>query len=423
VQNPRGDDAKFLRTLWTIQVARGAVLLLGAVALSSLMASAYDQPELGRLIPFAGLSALIGGLASTSLLRLQRRMNVPALTGIDLASQAIALAAMIGWASVSPSVWALVCGSLAGDIAKTVISHALYPAETTGFGWEREDARAIVQFGKWILFSTMGFFLAGQADRLILGRLVSLDTLGVFGIAAALAALPTQVVWNIGLSVVLPTLSREAQKGLAGLRAAYDRMHAPILAAGGAVVVGIAATAPDLIALLYDDRYREAAWMLQLLSFGIWFQVPQTTSANALLAVGQPRWLAIGNWSKLAAVVVFLPAGYAFAGVVGAIAGLAAAEVFRYAVLALALRPYDLPAFRRELPATAVVLLAVGVGRVAGSAVAAFDSRLLAIAVAAAAALSVYVTATYLLFRSQLEAFWASRRTPAGAELRDPSVQ
>ena len=51
-----------------------------------------------------------------------------------------------------------------------------------------------LHFGKWILIGTALTFLATQSDRLILGKLVSIETLGVYGIAFALSDLPRQII-------------------------------------------------------------------------------------------------------------------------------------------------------------------------------------------------------------------------------------
>ena len=95
----------------------------------------------------------------------------------------------------------------------------------------------------------------------------------------------------------------------------------------GAPVACMAAGAPELIEILYDQRYADAGWMLQLLALGTWLTIPQTLSGAVLLALAAPRWFAIGNGLKFAGMVVLLPLGYTLAGDAGAIAGLAGAEL------------------------------------------------------------------------------------------------
>lgn len=360
VQNRRGDDRRFLDTVWTLQVLRGGLLYLFAVALAPVMARVYGEPELQRLIWVAGLTAVVAGFNSISLISLQRHLRIGKLAAIEVGGQAVGGVATIVWGLLEPSVWALVWGGLIGSVGKLVLSHVASRDHRPRFAWERESLHEVLAFGKWIFISTILFFLAGQADRLIFGRLFSVAMLGVFSIAVTFATIPTQVVWRIGNAVLFPALSRrnETRGNAEGMGPAYRRAGVPLLVAGALPVACLAGAAPELIEILYDDRYLAAGWMLQLLAIGTWIQIPQAASGAVVLALGSPRWLAIANAVKFAGMVVLLPLGYTIFGDGGAIAGLAGAELFRYATLATAVRRAGLPGLRIDLGVSVLVLVA-----------------------------------------------------------------
>jgi len=362
VQSPRGDDPKFLRTAFSLQVLRGVVLFAGAVALAGWMAGFYSQPQLRLLIPVVGLTALVSGFNSMSLIRMQRHLELGRLAAIDLTTGVIGTVVMIVWAFLSPSVWALVYGGLVGSLLKLGVSHYFSRGESLGFAWDRESAGQLLHFGKWIFASTVLFFLSGQADRLIFGRLLDVAVLGVYGIAFMLATMPTQVLWSVGSFVLLPAFSRTAATH-GGIEPSYRQLQLPVLLIGGLPVAMLIACGPELIALLYDSRYADAGWMLQILACGTWMQVPQTLSGNAIVALGVPRWMAVGNALKLVGIAIFLPIGFAALGAPGAIAGLAAAEAFRYATFAFAARGFGLPVLRADLLCSVLVLVLVAAGR------------------------------------------------------------
>jgi O-antigen/teichoic acid export membrane protein len=143
----------------------------------------------------------------------------------------------------------------------------------------------------------------------------------------------------------------------------------PLLVLGALPVACLAAAGPALVELLYDPRYEEAGWMLQILAVGAWFQIPQASSGSAVLALGQPRALALSNGAKFVGLVVFLPLGYASFGVPGAIAGVAAAELIRYLSLALAMRSAKLPGLASDLAMTVVAAGLAAAGLLADRAV------------------------------------------------------
>ncbi len=354
VQNERGDDPTFLDTVWTVQVLRGAILTVLAASLGGVMAQIYDEPRLRELIWAASLTALVGGFNSISLFKLQRHLRVKKLAAIELTGQLFGNVVTIVWALVDASVWALVWGGLVGNVGRMLLSHLVAREHRCRFAWEAESIRELIDFGKWIFLSTVLFFLAGQSDRLIFGRLLSLTELGVFSIALTISMIPTQVTWRIGNSVVFPALSRRRESG-GSFISVYHRAQMPLLAIGALPVIAMVGCAPELIDILYDPRYAGAAWMLQLLGFATWVQIPQASSGSLMLAMGIPRWIAIANGVKFVGLVICLPLGWYFFGTAGAIAGLGGAEVFRYVTLAIAVRGLKLSALRADIIATLFV--------------------------------------------------------------------
>jgi len=422
VHSRRGDEKPFLDTVWTLQVLRGLLLYAFALAFAPVMASVYGEPQLESLIGVAGLSAVLGGLNSIHLVSLQRHLQIRRLTIIELSAQLIGGVATVVWALLEPSVWALVGGGLVRDVSKTLLSHLVGREHPPRFAWERATLGEMMGFGKWIFLSTVLFFLAGQADRLIFGRLFSVALLGVFSIAVTFATMPTQMVWRIGNSVLFPALSRRRDTDATpdGMRPIYRRAQLPLLVAGVLPVGCLLAAAPELIEILYDDRYLDAGWMLQLLAIGTWMQIPQAASGAAVLALGTPRWLAIANAVKFAAMVSLLPLGYALYGAGGAIAGLAAAEGFRYVTLAVAVRRAGLPAFLADLGLTAVVAAASLAGLFASQAVGSTGAGPLARMAAAVGTIAfVWAPVAVLLLRDEIPRLAAGVQARRDARVAD----
>jgi O-antigen/teichoic acid export membrane protein len=410
VQSARGDDPRFLRTAWTLQVLRGFLLWAVAAALAIPMAIFYEHEELALFIPAAGLTALLGGFNSIALLRMQRHLELGRLAAIELITQVLSVGIMITWAYLVPSVWALVGGGVAGAALKLMLSHLLTTGERARFAWEPWAARHILHFGKWIFLSTILAFLVGQADRLLFGKLLTVALLGVYGIALVIAGLPIQLFWSLGNFVLLPAFSRHAATP-ASLIKNYRKLQLPLLILGGLPIAGLVACGPELIELLYDPRYGDAGWMLQLLALGVWLQVPQTLSGTALLAVGQPRWVAVGNAMKLLGMGILVPAGYAVFDVRGAIGGLAIAEAFRWGTFVFAMGRRGLPTLAVDLGCTlllgAVALAGYfGVDSLRGSGFSSLE-RLLA---GGAGLLAVWIPAAAMLLRDQLPGAWTRFR-------------
>ena len=363
VQNPRGDDRRFLDTAWTIQVVRGLLLWAGAWALSRPIAEFYGEPLLAWLLPAAGMTSVFAGLESTSLFTAQRHLELKRLTIVELTAQFLNVAVMISWALIGRSlhgpdnpsaVWALVAGSLAGSAARFVLSHTVFPGRRDAIRVEREALRALLAFGRWVFVSTLLGFLAGQTDRLVFAKMIPIGMLGVYGVAAALAALPTQAALKLAGTVVLPAYSRLAAVG--DLGDAFSRVRWPLLLVAGPAIAGLIGCGPFLIGILYDDRYAAAGWILPFLAAAAWFQVLESANGAALIARGRVSWVAAGSAAKLAGMVILLPLGFHLGGFRGALTGLVLSDACRYLASAVGVAPHSRRALAVDGPTTALVI-------------------------------------------------------------------
>ncbi len=416
VQSKRGDDPAYLNTAWTLQVIRGFVLWIFAALFADAMAVIYVQPELRVLILAAALTTIVAGFNSVGLLQLRRHIEIKKLALIDVSGQLLTGLATVAWAWYWPSVWALVWGGLMGAVAKLLISHWASGSHRCRFAWDAPARADLLGFGKWIFLSTILFFLAGQADRLIFGRLLTVSTLGIFSIAVTLAAIPTQVVWQIGHAILFPALSRRSHE-TDGFRHVYLRSLRPLLVLGALPVACLGAGGPELVEVLYDPRYAAAGWMLQILAVGAWFQIPQASSGSAVLALGRPWALALSNGAKFAGLLLFLPLGYWQLGLAGAIAGVAAAELVRYAALAIAVRRVGLPGIGTDLAMTGIVAGLVAAGLVAAQWAGRMGGGALGRLFASAAVIgSLWLPVSLFVLRSEVPrvlASWNARRERA----------
>lgn len=319
IQSKRGDDPLFFNTAWTVQVIRGFGLWLASLLIAKPVATFYENPQLMWFIPIVGLTTIINGFNSTAMYTLNRQMALGKLTLLELGTQVISLFVMIVWAWFSPTVWALVGGNLVSVLARVVWSYQLVPGQSNRLIWDKEAAKELFSFGRWIFISTAMTFLAMQADRLILGKIFSLEMLGIYTVAYTFADLPKQVGSRISSKVIFPILSQLADLPRDRLRAKILQKRWLMLV-GMAVFVAVLVSFGDLLVLaLYDRRYKDAAWMLPILALGMWPALLPQTISPSLLAIGKPLYTAYGNFLKFIYMVIGLPLGFSMMGVFGAV--------------------------------------------------------------------------------------------------------
>ncbi|MEO1762515.1 MAG: oligosaccharide flippase family protein [Cyanobacteria bacterium J06629_18] len=357
VNSKRGDETDFLNTAWTLQIIRGLVIWLFCLILTLPVASFYEEERLLWLVPIVGLSSVLDGFSSSSILTLMRRIDVRKSTLFDLSVQIFTLLSLVALARLSPTIWALGFGVVLGAAYKMIGSHFLIPEYKNRLKWDADAVKEILSFGKWMFMSSALMFLSEQSDRLILAKLLSFQMLGVYTIAYTLANLPRQVIKQLSYKVIFPTISNQTELPRSTLRSKIVGQR-KLLLMGCAVLLAALITVGDLvIGTLYDDRYTQATWMMPVLCSGIWFSLLFYTINPALLAIGKPLYLAQSNLARFVMIGLGLPLAHYEFGLVGAIVTIALGDLPLYCVNLYGLCQERLSCIKQDIQATAFYIL------------------------------------------------------------------
>lgn len=325
IRSPRGNDPLFLNTAWTIQVIRGVGLWLTSCILAVPFAYIYAQNDpaawqLAYLLPVTGLSALLAGFQSTALATLNKEMKLGKITRREIATQLVTLTAIVVWAMIDASVWAIVGGSLIGSVFSLITGHRLVKGHPVSFAWDRDCAAELFKFGKWIFLSTVFTFLSLNVDKLSLGKVLSLSDLGIYGIAMVFSKVALDVSMRLGSSVMFPVYSH-FQNDPERLMTVALKARRAVLWVGGAACVCFAVVAPLFFETFWDPRYHSAGRIAQWLSLYVWARILLHSMDRIPLALGNSRALFVSNVVQFTGI---LPAalGYWQAGLPGFIVGL-----------------------------------------------------------------------------------------------------
>jgi O-antigen/teichoic acid export membrane protein len=374
VQSRRGREAVFLNTAWAVQIARGMVVWIAALAIGALLVavqrtgvippdSVYAHPGLPPVVVILSLCAVIAGFESTKLSEASRSLSLGRITQIDVVSQALGVLCMIAWAAVDRSIWALVAGGLCAAAARTLLSHSWLPGTANRWQWERAAFREIIGLGKWIFAASILGFFVNSADRLVLGALTSASVLGVYVIAFLIFSSVEHVLARIVGEVSYPALSEVARERPADLRSSYYQFHLavglPACVAAGVLMI----SGEPLIALLYDARYSQAGWMLEVLALAL-VTIPFRVATQCFVVLGAPQMMSQICVIRLVALGVLTPAGFQLFGLAGALWAIVLSYfAWLPTTIAFVIR-HGLFDARRELPLLPAALLGMALGTV-----------------------------------------------------------
>ena len=334
LQSRRGDDQDFLNTAWSIQVVRGFALWFGAGLLALPVAAFYAAPPLAQLLPVAALSLVILGFTPTRAESANRHLRLGRVTLIDLATQLIGIAAAVVLALLLRSVWALVWSGLVSALAQVILYDLFLPGPRNRFRFERRAAKELIGFGKWIFLSTLAGFLYLQGDKLILGRFLSLDLLGIYNIGFFLASFPVLLGLALVRKIMIP-LYRERPPGESAENFRKFRQLRLALSAGLLALLAALALGGDwLVGLLYDPRYGRAGAVVVLVAVIQMLPAIVLTYDQSALAAGDSKRFFILSLARAVLSLAGLLAGVWLAGLAGALAGQGVAALLTYPVVA-----------------------------------------------------------------------------------------
>ncbi len=329
ISSKNGENPDFYNTAWTLQIIRGFVLSAICLISTYPISMFYKSQTIYQIVPVISSIFIFTGISSISRFIAQKRLKLREIGIYDIFVSVSSLIVHVICAIITPTIWALVYGGVISSIISMIGGFFIIPGMKYRIILSREHVFEIISFGKWILLSTIVYFLAMNFDRLFLARSLPFQILGIYGVARSLADVLSLLVARIGSMVIFPMVAAAGHsKHILKEKLSFSR-NKMLLAL--AVAVSLFVSVSDLVVLLlYDDRYKAAALMLPVLAVGVWFSVLCTLSESVLLGIGRPSYGALANVVKFVWLLIGLPIAIGNYGVAGAVVVIASSDFVRY---------------------------------------------------------------------------------------------
>jgi O-antigen/teichoic acid export membrane protein len=286
IQNPRGAEPTYLNGAWFFSCGRAVLLYATAFAGAPYLAHIYSNPELTPLLRVAFLAVLFNGLISTqaylAVKKLQFHRWVFAWQGGSICGIVIGIALAFYYRSV----WALVIGFTCEAALRCILSYVIFPF-VPKFDFDRDNIRSLLNFSRGMFGLPILTFIFMKADVFVIGKLCPMAELGLYSMAATLAAAPFQMV-SIASQVMMPAFS-EKQKNPAWINMWISNISAFLAYTGMPLLLLMVFYGRDILMLVYGAKYGAVA-----LPFAILFATQLMYNmgvpiATVYLAVGRPE--------------------------------------------------------------------------------------------------------------------------------------
>ncbi|WP_405650472.1 oligosaccharide flippase family protein [Streptomyces sp. NBC_00019] len=311
-----GDARRFAPTVLTLSVLSSGLLYVALFAAAPTVAGLLGSPDAAGVLRVMCLCVVIDGVAQVPANFLTRefaqgkRMIIDALNFL-ISTSVTLLLAFAGWGAMSFAV-----GAVAGNVV-TLVGCALAAPGTLKFGWNPEQARALLRFGLPLAGASMLALAVVNVDTMVVGATLGNVALGFYVLAFNISGWPVRIISEAVRRVSFAGFSRLAESPQA-LAQGFSRALGVVVTATVPLCVLLAGLAGPAIELIYGSHWAPAAAALPwLMALGL-IRIGSELAYDCLVAIGQRRSLFVVQGLWLVALIPVLLVGARTNGIVGA---------------------------------------------------------------------------------------------------------
>lgn len=260
----RERDPRDTSTAVILAGASGIVIAALALLCAPLLSAAFGEPRLTAVVQVLTMGFLLRMLGIVQRSKLEkdldfRRRLVPEVSGNVLKG-----VVSVGLALAGAGVWSLVWGQVVGVGVTTVLYWVM---ANWRFSWhfDRQVARELLRFGLPVTVLGGLAALLQTLDVLIIGARLGVDALGLYTIAFRIPELFVLHLCYIISGALFPAYAK-VQDDSAQLRSAFRSTLRLVSLVTTPLALGLAVVAPDLVPVLFGDRWLAAVPVMQVLA-------------------------------------------------------------------------------------------------------------------------------------------------------------
>ena len=272
-------------TVFYFNIAVAVFFYLGLFFAAPAIANFYNTPLLVPVTRVTAINLVIGSLSGIHNAKLSIAIDFKSRAKISIVSAVLTGAVGLWMAYSGYGVWALVVQTVFAGIIRTIMLWIIvkwYPKLV--FSWK--SFKEMFSFGSRLLASGLLDTIYNNIYPLVIGKVFSPTTLGVYSKANSLAQFPSSNITSVLQSVTFPVLST-IQNEEDRLATAYKRFLRIAAFVVFPLMMGLSAVADPFIRLALTDKWEGAIYLLQIICFWMMWYPIHAINLNILQVKGR----------------------------------------------------------------------------------------------------------------------------------------
>lgn len=172
-------DKRFTDNVFSLSLIMGSALTLLLILLSGVLSIAILGDGMRKALILMSVTLLMHSLSSVNISLLQRNYRFITIGVINIVSLVISTGVAVALALQSYGFYAIIARAVISPIIVYVISYFCVKPNFT-FQLDKEYIKDIVNFSGWFMASRLLRNLSKQLDKLLMPRLLGVETLGAY---------------------------------------------------------------------------------------------------------------------------------------------------------------------------------------------------------------------------------------------------
>jgi O-antigen/teichoic acid export membrane protein len=300
------DIKKYLNTAWTVSIIRGVLITFAIYIFSSPVSEFFGSPASKNLLRLISLVPLLRGFINPAIVRFQKELEFNKEFIIRIVVFTFNALVTIGLAFVIKNATSLAWGLIGAAILELFLSW-IFIGPRPRISFEPEKIRKIVKKGKWITLSGIFSYIFRQGDDIVIGKLLSTYSLGLYQVAYKISTLPINEGGEVVLKVAFPVYTKIAGDG-ERLKKAYLKVLA--ISSLFFVLFGVILFlfSEPLVLFLLGSKWVEIIPVVKVLVFYGVVRAISGSSSALFLSVEKQKYTAFATFiGALGLVITIVP--------------------------------------------------------------------------------------------------------------------
>jgi O-antigen/teichoic acid export membrane protein len=272
-------DRAAVRAGFTVTLAMSLALGLGIWIGADAAAAFYGDPALAGLLTLAALGFVAIPFASPVVALMQRDMAFAQLARINVATALFGSTVTIGLGAAGAGPASFVWGYLAATASLAVLESWIFRPSIARAG-------AVVRFGAISTTVTLLNMAYEALPRLVFGKILGFEAVGLYGRALTVAQLPDRVIGGALTPVVLPVLATRA-RAHGDLKTAYLRGVSLMCGVQWPALAVLALLADPVVRVLLGSQWDAAAPLVRVMAIANMALAPAILTFPLLVSLGR----------------------------------------------------------------------------------------------------------------------------------------